>query len=124
MNTYLSILLHLLLVSAALLLGASAETYTVGEIDGWNSYSNYTDWAQGKTFHLGDDLVFNYEGGQHNVIQVNATAYDKCLKEPNLGESRNGNDTVALAKVGRIWFVCGMADHCEFGQKFSIEVLP
>lgn len=39
----------------------------------------------------------------------------KCLKEPNLGESRNGNDTVALAKVGRIWFICGMADHLFYG---------
>ncbi|KAI3868215.1 hypothetical protein MKX03_022898 [Papaver bracteatum] len=77
----------------------------------WDGFSSY-------------NVMFNYEGRIHILIQVNATAYDKCLKELNLGESRNRNDTVALAKVGRIWFLCRMADHREFGQRFSVDVLP
>lgn len=68
--------------------------------------------------------MFNYESGLHKVIQVNSTAYDKCMKEPNLGEFRNGNDTLTLTKIGRVWYICGINDHCENGQKFSIEVIP
>ncbi|OVA12117.1 Plastocyanin-like [Macleaya cordata] len=68
--------------------------------------------------------VFNYEGGLHNILRVNATAYDNCVKEPNLGAFGNGNDTITLAEVGRFWYICGVVDHCKNGQKLSVEVLP
>eukprot|EP00249_Psilotum_nudum_P013237 c24233_g2_i1 orf=382-591(+) len=40
---------------------ALAETFIVGDSQGWVVGSvNYTAWAAGKTFHVGDKLLFNY----------------------------------------------------------------
>jgi hypothetical protein len=37
----------------------------------------------------------------------------------------SGNDVITLATLGRKWYICGVAKHCENGnQKLVILVLP
>ncbi|KAL6124350.1 hypothetical protein ACLB2K_076863 [Fragaria x ananassa] len=63
-----------------------ATQYIVGDDQGWNSGVDYYSWMDGKTFHVGDSLVFNYVPGDHNVVvAANSDVYDKCATTPNLG---------------------------------------
>ncbi|XP_021667253.2 mavicyanin [Hevea brasiliensis] len=105
-------------------LHAIGATHIVGDTDGWTLFTNSSNWVQGKEFHVGDVLEFNYEKGLHNVMQVNSTAYEGCIKDTYMGLFTGGNDSLFLSEVGRIWFICGVSDHCENGQKLTINVVP
>ncbi|PIA26657.1 hypothetical protein AQUCO_09100071v1 [Aquilegia coerulea] len=121
-------LLFIVLFTTSLLSFSSnakgGETHLVGGDQGWTQFPNYALWATGKTFQVGDTLVFNYAQELHNVLQVNETAYEQCLRDPNLGVLQSGNDSVILQEAGQIWYICGLGDHCENGQKLTIWVLP
>uniref|UniRef100_A0A7N0VC01 Phytocyanin domain-containing protein n=1 Tax=Kalanchoe fedtschenkoi TaxID=63787 RepID=A0A7N0VC01_KALFE len=67
---------------------------------------------------------FNYEQGAHNVMQVNSTGFEACLTESNTGLYTSGNDSVHLLNEGQFWYICGLDDHCDLGQKLSIHVVP
>ncbi|KAL5749263.1 hypothetical protein ACOSP7_023866 [Xanthoceras sorbifolium] len=99
-------------------------THIVGGSDGWTLFTDSTNWTKGKEFHVGDVLVFNYESDLHNVMQVNSTAYEDCIKEPYTRLFTSGSDSVVLSEVGQFWYICGVGDHCENGQKLSINVVP
>ena len=45
-----------LLVAVSCAAAASADTFTVGETQGWSLGVDYTTWANGKTFKVGDTL--------------------------------------------------------------------
>lgn len=68
--------------------------------------------------------VFNYEKGSHNVMQVNSTAYTSCIKDAYISLSNSGNDSLVLSEPGEIQYICGVGDHCENGQKLTINVVP
>lgn len=68
-------------------------------------------------------LVFNHENRLHNVLQVDSTAYENCIKDSYTQRFTSGNDSVVL-KEGRAWFICGVDDHCENGQKLPITTTP
>ncbi|OAY58881.1 basic blue protein [Manihot esculenta] len=105
-------------------LHAIATPHVVGGIDGWTLFTNSSNWVQGKEFHVSDVLEFNYERGLHNVMQVNSTAYEGCIKDTYIGLFTSGNDSLVLSEVGQMWFICGVSDHCELGQKLTINVIP
>ncbi|WCJ34724.1 Cupredoxin superfamily protein [Euphorbia peplus] len=118
---YCVVILHLL----ALYLYVDARTtYTVGDTNGWTLLSNFPNWVRGKEFNVGDVLGFNYEKELHNVMQVNSTAYERCIVDVHTGLFSSGNDSIVLSKAGKMWFVCGVGDHCQNGQKLAINVLP
>ncbi|GMI73885.1 hypothetical protein HRI_001057800 [Hibiscus trionum] len=56
---------------------ALAVQYTVGDSAGWTTTGDYQTWVQGKTFRVGDTLLFNY-GGSHAVDVVSKSDYDNC----------------------------------------------
>ncbi|KAK4378648.1 hypothetical protein RND71_000510 [Anisodus tanguticus] len=74
-------------------------------------------WPSGKNFKAGDVLVFKYPKGVHNVVIVNKANYDNCKGSGKIFSS--GNDRVTLTK-GTTYFVCGIAGHCDGGQKITI----
>lgn len=39
---------------------ALAMDYMVGDANGWNTSGNYTQWAAGKNFRVGDNLSMFY----------------------------------------------------------------
>ena len=51
-----AVIAGLVLLAAAAAAPASATDYVVGDSSGWNSGVDYTTWAKGKTFSVGDNL--------------------------------------------------------------------
>ncbi|KAL3573784.1 hypothetical protein D5086_024397 [Populus alba] len=71
-----------------------AAEHIVGDDKGWTVNFNYTTWASGKVFHVGDTLVFKYQP-PHNLYK----------------------------HTGKKWYICGLGKHCsELGQKLVINV--
>ncbi|KAF3585408.1 hypothetical protein F2Q69_00031326 [Brassica cretica] len=125
----------------SLMLKSEGANHTVGDSSGWELLTNYTNWTQGREFHVGDVLeamivvsnsilakichssstVFNYNKDQHNVMQVNSTAYADCGRDNYISLFTNGNDSIIISEVGEHCFICAMYDHCENGQKLSIN---
>lgn len=68
-------------------------------------------------------IVFEYAKGEHNVMQVNSSGYEDCLPASSLKIYASGNDSIRLNDAGQFWYICGLDDHCEFGQKLSINVV-
>ncbi|KAL2516951.1 uclacyanin 1 [Abeliophyllum distichum] len=97
--------------------------YMVGDDAGWKVGFNYTSWAQGKTFHVGDTLTFMYQEGLHNVLKVTGPDFQQCVASNTSDALTSGNDVVTLAKPGKKWYICGFGDHCSKGMKLVINVL-
>ncbi|KAL6335932.1 hypothetical protein AAG906_003557 [Vitis piasezkii] len=114
----------LAIVAVVLPTVAMAAEFTVGDEKGWTINFDYETWAKGKTFLVGDTLVFKYTQGNHNVFKVNGTTAFRDCTIPPLNEAlTTGNDTITLAVPGDKWYICGVNDHCaNYGQKLAITV--
>ncbi|XP_020228581.1 basic blue protein [Cajanus cajan] len=103
---------------------AMATDFVVGGEKGWTLDFNYTEWAQDKVFHVGDNLLFNYDNTKHNVVKVNGTQFQECSFAPDNEVLSSGKDTLTLKAEGKKWYACGKANHCADHQmKFAINVL-
>ncbi|XP_062025797.1 blue copper protein 1a-like [Rosa rugosa] len=102
-----------------------ATDFIVGDDKGWTINVDYQAWAQGKLFYVGDNLVFNYPEGAHNVVKVNGTGFQECAAPAGTVALTSGQDVINLATPGRKWYICGVSKHCEVGpQKLFITVMP
>ncbi|XP_051114743.1 blue copper protein 1a-like [Andrographis paniculata] len=102
---------------------ALSTDYIVGDGSGWKLNFNYTAWAEGKDFHVGDRLIFRYTEGSHNVFRLTtADDFRQCAVPSNVTSLSSGNDVIVLASPGRKWYICGFADHCTRGMKLAITV--
>eukprot|EP00253_Pinus_taeda_P000872 PITA_00872 len=99
-----------------------ATDYTVGDSAQWNLGVNYKTWASGKTFVVGDKLVFKYTPGTHTVLVVNKAAYDSCTTSNPLATHTSGNDSITLDSTGAKYYICGITGHCSAGMKVTITV--
>ncbi|CAL5069194.1 unnamed protein product [Urochloa decumbens] len=115
----------LLLVLAILLLSAvvpaSAKDYTVGDSSGWKPGVNYTAWAKGKQFSVGDTLSFQYSAA-HSVLEVSAADHSACSASNPLRSHNDQSTTIPLTKPGTRYFICGAAGHCASGMKLAVTV--
>ncbi|KAK4257411.1 hypothetical protein QN277_007004 [Acacia crassicarpa] len=116
----------LFIVALSLLFAATeAMQYDVGDSFGWTTPPNqtfYSDWARPKTFLAGDSLVFKWTG-DHTVADVTMEDYNNCTSSSPFTGSPNGTEfMVTLDRPGRRYFICTVDNHCERGQKFSINV--
>ncbi|KAG6399251.1 hypothetical protein SASPL_140727 [Salvia splendens] len=115
-------LLITILVAAAVA-PALALDYMVGDGEGWKLKVNYTQWAAGKTFVVGDNLIFMYTAADHNVIPVSGADFKACNRSGALkGPYSSGNDKIALDGPGKKWYICGKEGHCDGGMKLVISV--
>ncbi|KAK6137586.1 hypothetical protein DH2020_028666 [Rehmannia glutinosa] len=131
---------------------AAPKAFATDYVVGWALGVNYTAWAEGKDFYVGDRLsnvsrlidflfkiycallyvlvngpqkwVFQYAEGTHNVYKVNGTAFQQCTVPPPSEALTSGNDVITLATPGRKWYVCGVGKHCVNGMKLVIIVYP
>ncbi|KAI7993797.1 Uclacyanin 1 [Camellia lanceoleosa] len=102
-----------------------ATDYIVGDDNGWMLNFDYQGWAQGKDFRVGDNLIFNYPQGAHNVLKVNGTEFQQCAAPATTIALITGNDVIPLLTPGRKWYMCGVGRHCATGNmKLAITVLP
>eukprot|EP00249_Psilotum_nudum_P002902 c16150_g1_i1 orf=584-1252(+) len=114
------------------------KNFTVGDDIGWvypvlNPSVNYTKWAAGKEFSLGDYLIFNYPDKNHSVVMTrNQSVYTSCdFLDSNdddyevYGEAGVASRSeVPLVETGETYFFCSAfsGDHCKGGMKFAINV--
>ncbi|XVE76839.1 hypothetical protein DITRI_Ditri13aG0012400 [Diplodiscus trichospermus] len=115
----LAALLFVLMLAAP---AAYAEQYTVGGSAGWDSGVDYTNWVKGKTFTVGDTLLFTY-GSSHSVDEVTQSAYDNCNTGNPLKTYSGGNTVITLSSTGPMYFICPTAGHCAGGMKLAINVV-
>ncbi|KAK1263572.1 Blue copper protein [Acorus gramineus] len=92
-----------------------ATEFIVGDEQGWTTNFDYSKWTTGKTFRVGDSLVFNYSKDNHNVFKVNGVQFKACQVPPaNVNNSlTTGHDVVPLKTAGNKWYICGAAGHCN-----------
>ncbi|KAI3800866.1 hypothetical protein L1987_28965 [Smallanthus sonchifolius] len=101
---------------------AYAVQHSVGDSNGWTNFGDYTTWAAGKTFNVGDTLLFSY-GSSHSVDVVSKSDYDNCATGNAIDSYTGGTTTVKLAKPGPMYFVCPSFGHCSTGMKLTINVV-
>ncbi|KAI4326854.1 hypothetical protein L6164_019381 [Bauhinia variegata] len=103
----------------------SRKTYVVGDANGWRlppHPSFYSEWAKNKIFRVGDTLVFPYQPGLNNVVQVSKEDFDICAMRTDLEQYYAGNSEITLDKPGDSYFFCSVGKHCESGQRLHITV--
>ncbi|KAL7259755.1 hypothetical protein ACSBR1_005597 [Camellia fascicularis] len=116
----------LVVVTATIMGGATAETYTVGGSLGWQIPSGgaaaYTSWAANETFKAGDILVFNWTG-THNVARVYEADFNNCISSNAIDTIQDTSPySITLSSDNTYYFICGVGPHCTLGQKVSISV--
>ncbi|TMW81400.1 hypothetical protein EJD97_009861 [Solanum chilense] len=116
------------LAVANMMQDATAQTvHVVGDTMSWivpsNGAAAYTNWAAGKTFSVGDILVFNFMTGRHYVLQVEKTSFDGCNSENAIGSAiMTGPANMTLNSTGEHYYICTFGTHCLNGQKLAITV--
>ncbi|KAF0906342.1 hypothetical protein E2562_009704 [Oryza meyeriana var. granulata] len=114
--------LIMLLVLVGCAAAASAVTYNVGETSGWTTGQNYDNWANGKTFAVGDKLTFNFTTAEHTVTEVTKSEYDNCAAGNNpISDTRTGPATIDLT-AGTHYYICTIPQHCAGGMKLAVTV--
>ncbi|XP_062217486.1 uclacyanin-3-like [Phragmites australis] len=111
------------LVLLAAVAAAYGEDYVVGDSSGWSSGVDYTTWAKGKAFSVGDTLVFQYSM-MHTVAEVSSADYSACSASNSIQSYSNQNTKVALTAPGTRYFICGTPSHCGNGMKLAVTVSP
>ncbi|KAL3514221.1 hypothetical protein ACH5RR_026938 [Cinchona calisaya] len=120
MENYSARILCLILITCAAV-PSLATVYTVGDSGGWALGVDYSSWTSGKTFNVGDSLVFNYQSS-HTVDEVTANDYSTCTVGSAISTDNSGSTTIPLKTPGPHYFICGVIGHCGGGMKLSVTV--
>ncbi|KAF8412459.1 hypothetical protein HHK36_000423 [Tetracentron sinense] len=107
--------------SLAFVLTCSATVYTVGDNAGWDISSDLDTWSKGKSFEVGDVLLFQYSS-THSVNEVTKDSFNGCNMTNPLLSSSDGNTSIPLTAAGDRYFVCGNKLHCLGGMKLQVNV--
>ncbi|KAI3919302.1 hypothetical protein MKW98_030438 [Papaver atlanticum] len=113
----------LVMVLYALALG-TAGTLAAKHVVTWDLSSDMNSWAKGKTFKVGDQLVFKYSSGLHSVVELSSEKeYKNCDIGNALDSKSSGSDEFKLTKAGTRYFACGTMGHCDQGMKVQIKTV-
>ncbi|KAF8104936.1 hypothetical protein N665_0165s0024 [Sinapis alba] len=109
--------LCLVLIIFYLISAATSATLTVN----WSLGTDYTPLATGKTFAVGDTIVFSYSAG-HTVDEVSENDYKSCTLGNSITSDSSGTTTIDLKTTGPRYFICGIPGHCSAGMKLAVTV--
>ncbi|XP_030549363.1 early nodulin-like protein 1 [Rhodamnia argentea] len=116
-----------LFVAVALQFAACSEAYDfyVGGKDGWvqNPSEGYNQWAGRNRFQVNDTLFFKYEKGKDSVLVVTKDDYNSCDTNKPLVSLTDGGSRFKFDRSGPFFFISGIADRCNAGQKLIVVVL-
>ncbi|KQJ90590.1 blue copper protein [Brachypodium distachyon] len=101
---------------------AAAASFTVGDAQGWVAGIDYSGWTSGKSFAVGDTLVFTYASKVHTVTEVSKSGYAACSGSSALGNDDSGSTTVTLSTPGTHYYICNIPGHCASGMKLAVNV--
>ncbi|XP_062215084.1 uclacyanin 1-like [Phragmites australis] len=82
----------------------------------------YSAWAANRTFLVGDNLVYRFEIGFYDVVQVSRREYEDCTTDDPFRTSRADPAVVPLDAVGVRYFVCSVGNYCSLGVKLYVTV--
>ncbi|KAF8670160.1 hypothetical protein HU200_050884 [Digitaria exilis] len=113
---------------AAFLLAAAlaADDHVVGG-SVWCIPTNpglYRAWADNRTVYVGDNLVFRFETGFYNVVQVSRREYDDCTAADPYQIFSDGPAVVLQASTGVRYYVCTVGNYCKLGVRLYVTVQP
>ncbi|CAI9100815.1 OLC1v1037993C1 [Oldenlandia corymbosa var. corymbosa] len=101
-------------------------TYVVGDKLGWivppGGPIAYRTWAYDKIFAVGDTLVFNFENGTQDVVEVTKSAYGSCDTSNPIRIITTSPARITLTSAGEHFFTSTYSRHCFLGQKLNINV--
>ncbi|KAL7203917.1 hypothetical protein ACSBR2_017053 [Camellia fascicularis] len=117
MATVAALMMILLIAAPA----AYATQYTVGDNAGWAQQVDYTAWVSGKTFRVGDTLLFTY-ASTHSVDVVSQSDYNSCNTANPITPYTGGSTVVNLNTTGSMYFICPTGGHCQSGMKLAVTV--
>ncbi|XP_057983515.1 early nodulin-like protein 6 [Malania oleifera] len=105
---------------------ASAFEFQVGDPNGWvvppaNDSKIYNDWASENRFKIGDTVRFKYR--KDSVMEVEEGDYKRCNSTHPISFSNTGNTVFKLDRSGAFYFISGVADHCQRGQRMIVKVM-
>ncbi|KAF8007982.1 hypothetical protein BT93_K1851 [Corymbia citriodora subsp. variegata] len=116
-----------LFVAATVWFTARSEAWEfyVGGKDGWvqNPSESYNHWAERNRFRVNDTLFFRYEKGKDSVLVVTKDDYDSCDTSSPLLALTDGASRFKFDRSGPFFFISGIADRCNAGQKLIVVVL-
>nr|GEZ53084.1 hypothetical protein [Tanacetum cinerariifolium] len=124
----LVVVVFMVLASFQLPSTVAQTSHVVGDSMGWTvpptnlGATAYTSWATGKTFRVGDTLVFNFPTNVHNVLEVSQSAYQPCTLANPITTVINGPANITLT-AGNHYYICGVGPHCRLGQKVMVTVV-
>uniref|UniRef100_A0A0E0LGB0 Phytocyanin domain-containing protein n=1 Tax=Oryza punctata TaxID=4537 RepID=A0A0E0LGB0_ORYPU len=123
MMCHRSRMLPLLVVAVVTLLPAAAvaTNYTVGDEKGWNPNVDYTSWVKKhRPFYKGDWLLFEYQNGRSDVVQVDEVGYDNCDKANAISSYSKGHSYAFQLKEAKdYYFICSYG-YCYNGMKLAV----
>ncbi|KAF3434418.1 hypothetical protein FNV43_RR25521 [Rhamnella rubrinervis] len=82
----------------------------------------FSNWSTSIFFKIGDSLVFDFETGFFNVIQVSKQEYERCTALNPMKMIFRGPAILSLSESGVFYFMCNISNYCILGQKISITV--
>ena len=111
----------LVLMVASLPAATVATNYTVGDEKGWNPDVDYTAWVKKhRPFYMGDWLLFEYQNGRSDVVQVGEVGYDNCDKENAISSHSKGHSyAFQLTEAKDYYFICSYG-YCYSGMKLAV----
>ncbi|KAJ0248583.1 Early nodulin-like protein 3 [Hirschfeldia incana] len=122
---YTSCLLFFFLLLADL--ACCKEILVGGKPSAWKIPSSPSDslnkWAESLRFHVGDSLVWKYDGEKDSVLQVTKEAYINCNTTNPAANYSNGDTKVKLDRSGSFFFISGTKSNCVEGEKLHIVVM-
>ncbi|KAB2024063.1 hypothetical protein ES319_D06G061700v1 [Gossypium barbadense] len=81
-------------VLASTLTTYASTTYTVGDFSGsqvpTNNSNLYDNWADNKTFVVGDNPLFNFITREHDVAEVTEPGYNACTTTDTISTDNKG----------------------------------
>ncbi|XP_074280462.1 early nodulin-like protein 13 [Silene latifolia] len=99
-----------------------------GKPDAWKVPSSsdsesLNKWASKNRFVIGDNLVWKYDSKKDSVLQVTREAYLTCNTTNPIAEHKNDETKVVLDKAGPHYFISGLKDNCDKGEKIIVVVI-
>ncbi|XP_060200738.1 basic blue protein-like [Lycium barbarum] len=99
--------------------------YRVGNDRGWRTFNtDISTWTDGKEFHVGDSLLFVYNGALTNVVQTSLGGYGSCdLSADNiLFQDASGETTFTFTQPGEYYFTSSMFNDCSSNLRLIANV--
>ncbi|XBH94448.1 hypothetical protein VPH35_085224 [Triticum aestivum] len=83
----------------------------------------YRNWAGNTTIFVGDNLVFRFDAGMYDVVEVGGWEYKACSWVDQYSDTLKSSPAVFhLDFAGVKYYVCTIGNYCSLGVKIWVSV--